>query len=254
MFNPFTIFVYEPLYNVLVYIINTVPGGDVGVSIIVLTLAVKFAILPLTHKSVKANNKIKSIQGDITALKEKYSKDQKEQAARIMNLYKEHGINPFSGCLFAVIQIPVIFGLYWVFWKGLQEGIIQADILYSFVSVPEAINFSFINLIDLRDRSIVLAVLAGLSQFFQLQLTFPTLPKEKETKTKTKDISFSDELKKSFKTQARYVLPGVIFFVALSFPAAVPLYWVTSNIFSISHELLVKKKALQILTPKPEAP
>lgn len=239
--------VYEPFYNALVYVVSVMPSNDLGFAIITLTVIVKFITLPFTHKSMKANRKMKQIQGDIDKIKEKH-KDQKEQATKIMNLYKEHGINPFSGCLFSFIQIPLIIGLYWVFLKGFKDGI-DISALYSFVHAPESINFLFLNYFNLNERSIFLVLLAGISQFYQLRLSFPPTPKNKNVKEGAE--SFGDVFKKSFQTQTQYILPIVIVLVSLNFPAGVPLYWITTNAFSIIHELLVKHKALLIARSEP---
>ena len=242
--------VFIPLYNALVFITNYVPGGDLGISVILLTILVKLLILPISHKSIKTQSGIKKVEPEVKKLKEKYKDSQQEQAQEIMKLYKEHGINPFSGCLLTILQIPIIFGLYWVFWRGLSDGIINPDILYSFVSIPETVNFYFLNILDLNNKSIILAFMAGISQFYLMKLSIPPIKKEdKEKKSK----SFADELKKGMGTQMRYMLPLIIGFVSLSFPSVVPLYWSTSNLFSIGHELIVKRKAFDILS-KTEAP
>ena len=247
----FNTLIYQPFYNELVYVVSILPGNDLGLSIIVLTIAVKFLIFPFTHKSMKANKKMKQIQGEIDKIKERH-KDQKEQATKIMDLYKEHGINPFSGCLFSFIQIPLIIGLYWVFLKGFEDGI-DTNVLYSFVHAPSHINFLFLNYFNLNERSIFLVLCAGISQFFQLRLSFPPSAKNTDVKKDGPD-SFGDVFKKSFQTQTQYILPIVIVLVSLNFPAGVPLYWVTTNMFSIAHELFVKHKALLITRPKSQTP
>jgi len=237
----FNIAIFEPLYNALVFITAHLPGYNIGFAIIFLTLLVRVLILPLSHKSIKTQAKVRILDSKIKQIREKHKNSQQEQAAEIMKLYKEHGVNPFSGCLLTIIQIPIIFGLYWVFWKGLSQNIINTELLYSFIIPPENINFNFLGIFDLtQSHNIFLALLAGLSQYFQMKLAFPKVEvKQKEGAT----INFSDELKKNMAIQARYVLPIVIGMVSWGFPGAVPLYWVTSNIFSISHELLVRRSA-----------
>lgn len=242
----FNAIVFQPLYNALIFITNLTPGANIGLAIVILTVVVKFIILPLSHKSIKTQAEVRNLDPKIKKIKEKHKDNQQEQAAQIMKLYKEHGINPFSGCVLTIIQIPIIFGLYWVFWKGLSTGIINNDILYAFVQAPESLNFNFLGFIDLRENgNILFAFLAGATQFFQLQLSFPKIPQKTEDKNKSK--TFTDELKKSMASQARYVLPVVIGVVSLGFPAAVPLYWATSNTFSITHELFVKRKAQKLV-------
>jgi len=239
----FNTFFYEPLYNGLVFLISIMPGADVGLAVIVLTLLVKIIILPLSHKSVASQAKMRSIEPEMKRVKERH-KDKQEQARQVMDLYKKHGVNPFSGCFLMLVQLPIIFALYWVFFKGLANNIDQT-ILYSFVVAPEQINVHFLGFIDMSQKNIILAALAGISQYFQMKLSMPPIPKDDGEKKKG-DMSFKDEFAKNMNLQMRYMLPGIVFFVAYSISSAVALYWLVSNLFSIGHELVVKRKALRL--------
>jgi len=242
----FNSIIFIPLYNGLIFLTG-LSGGSIGVAVIILTVIVKFAILPLSHKSITTQANLRKIDPEIKKLKEKHKNNQQEQAKAVMELYKEHGVNPFSGCLLTLIQIPIIFGLYWVFWKGLSGGVVNTEMLYSFVKSPDNIKFIFLGL-DLMGRSVMLAILAGISQFFLMRLSIPPIKTEPKTNEKKMEASFADEFKKGLGTQARYVLPVMIGGISLSFPAVVPLYWFTSNIFSLGHELLVRRKAKILLS------
>ena len=239
----FNTFFYEPLYNGLVFLISIMPGADVGLAVIVLTLLVKIIILPLSHKSVASQAKMRSIEPEMKRVKERH-KDKQEQARQVMDLYKKHGVNPFSGCFLMLVQLPIIFALYWVFFKGLANNIDQT-ILYSFVVAPEQINVHFLGFIDMSQKNIILAALAGISQYFQMKLSMPPIPKDDGEKKKG-DMSFKEEFAKNMNLQMRYMLPGIVFFVAYSISSAVALYWLVSNLFSIGHELVVKRKALRL--------
>ena len=185
----FNTFFYEPLYNGLVFLISIMPGADVGLAVIVLTLLVKIIILPLSHKSVASQAKMRSIEPEMKRVKERH-KDKQEQARQVMDLYKKHGVNPFSGCFLMLVQLPIIFALYWVFFKGLANNIDQT-ILYSFVVAPEQINVHFLGFIDMSQKNIILAALAGISQYFQMKLSMPPIPKDDGEKKKG-DMSFKD--------------------------------------------------------------
>lgn len=232
----FTTF-YQPLYNALAFIVSVVPGGNVGVSIILLTVLVRGALLPLSHRSVVSQAKMRALAPHLEKVKEKHKDDKQEQARKVMELYKEHGVNPFSGCLLVVVQLPIIFALYYVFFKGLPH--LNGDILYSFVHLPSfAPSMMFLGVL-LSGKSAVFAVLAAVSQYFQIKLSVPPMaPMEKGEKP-----SFKDEFARSFNVQMRYMLPLVVLVIAYSISAAVALYWTTSNLFSIAHELYVKRKA-----------
>ena len=235
----FTAF-YQPIYNALAYIISVAPGANVGVSVVLLTLLVRGALLPLSHKSVTSQAKMRSIAPHIEKLKEKHKDNKQEQARKTMELYKEHGINPFSGCLLVVVQLPIIFALYYVFFKGLPH--LNADILYSFVHLPSAAPSMMFLGILLSGKSVIMAAFAAVSQYFQIKLSVPVMaPAEKDAKP-----SFKDDFARSFNVQMRYMLPVIVFGISYSISAAVALYWTTSNLFSVAHELYVKRKAAQI--------
>lgn len=232
----FGTFFYLPLYNTLVFILSAVPGANVGVSIIILTVVVRTVLLPLSHKSVVSQSKMRALAPHLEKLKEKHKDDKQEQARKTMELYKEHGINPFSGCLLVLIQLPIIFALYFVFFKGLPS--LNAEHLYSFVNLPSAVSMMFLGII-LSKKSIILALLAAITQYYQIKLSIPPLPPaEKDAKP-----SFKDDFARSFNLQMRYMLPIIVFGISYSISAAVALYWTTSNLFSIGHELYVKRKA-----------
>ena len=241
----FSTVIYQPLYNLLAFAVGLTPGHSVFLAVVGVTVIVKAILLPFAHKSAKTQKSLRNIEPEIKKLKEKHKDNKEAQSMAVMNLYKEHGVNPFSGCLLAFIQIPVIFGLYYVFWKGLAfgtSGVFDPNLLYSFISAPDVVNFSFWQF-DLREKSILLAFLAAVSQYFQMSLALPPVADVSGEK------SFSNEFKKSLNTQMRYVLPVIIGFVSYGFSAVVPLYWVTSNVFSISHELWVRRQAKELLEP-----
>lgn len=236
----FSTFFYQPAYNALAFLISVVPGGNVGVSIIILTILVRGALLPLSHKSVVSQAKMRAIAPEIEKLKEKHKDNKQEQAKKTMELYKVHGINPFSGCLLVVVQLPIIFALYYAFFKGLPA--LNTEHFYSFIQTPLTPSMAFLGL-DLAHKSIILAFIAAVTQYFQIKLSIPALPAaEKGSKP-----SFKDDFARSFNVQMRYMLPIIVFGISYSISAAVALYWTTSNLFSIAHELYVKRKAEKLV-------
>lgn len=177
----------------------------------------------------------KKLQPELARIKKEYPEKQ-EQSKKIMELYKEHKTNPFSGCLLVVIQIPIIFALYTVFLQGLE---IVPEKLYSFVIAPETLNLTFLS-VDLAEKSIVFALIAGLSQFIQLRLSpamqNPTPPTEKKEKTTQEELA--ENMQKSMK----YAMPVMITIVAYLVPAAVALYWIVSNVFTIIQETVIRRR------------
>ncbi|MFA5997179.1 MAG: YidC/Oxa1 family membrane protein insertase [Candidatus Paceibacterota bacterium] len=235
----FTTVLYQPLYNALVLLLSITPGANVGVAIILLTILVRSALLPLSHKQVTSQAKMRELAPHIEKLKEKHKDNKQEQAVKTMALYKEHGINPLSGCLLVIIQLPILFALYFVFFKGLPN--LNADHLYSFVNLPATVGMVFFG-ITLSSKSVILALMAAVAQYYQLKLSIPAMaPAEKDAKP-----SFKDDFARSMNVQMRYMLPVIVFGISYSFSAAIALYWTTSNLFSVGHELYVKRKAEEL--------
>jgi YidC/Oxa1 family membrane protein insertase len=230
-------FVYEPLYNILVLLIGILPGASVGGAIIILTIIVKLALFPLTGKSIEAQRAMKELEPELKRIRDAHKDDRQKLSKKTMELYQERGVSPFSGCLPILIQMPIIIGLYWVFWKGL--AVVNEEILYGFVQSPGALDMHFL-LFDLAAKSIVLAVLAGFSQFIQTRLSLGAQTPPTPT-TEGKQPSFQEDFAKSMQMQMRYILPVMIGFIAYTTSGAVALYWTTSNILSIMQELLMQR-------------
>lgn len=231
----FNLFFYQPLYNGLVLLIDILPWVDIGVVVVLFTCVVKLVLFPLSKKSVLTQIKMKEIQPELDAIKEKYKDNKQEQALKVMALYKERKINPFSGILLIFIQIPIIFALYFVFLKGGLPNI-KTDLLYSFVKVPSSVSALFLGFMDITQKSYAMAFLAALTQFFQVRFAMP-----KVKKTTPNQPSFKDDLAKSMSVQMKYILPVIIFFIARGLPAVVALYWTTSNLFTIGQELYLRR-------------
>lgn len=241
MISFFEVTIYEPLYNGFVFLIGVVPGFNFGIAVILITVLVRFILLPLSHKAIKSQNKLKEIQPEIEKIKDENKKNKQEQARKIIDLYRKHKVNPFLGCLPILIQIPIIISLFFVFTSDFSDGV-NISILYSFVLAPEFINMNFL-WIDLAARSVLIAFIAGITQYFQMKLSMPPVPKI----DRSKKPSFKEELGRNMNIQMRYILPVIIFFVSLSFSGAVALYWAVSNIFSIIHEIIVKKNKIKTI-------
>jgi len=229
---------YKPLYNGLVILFDLLPWFDAGVIVILFTVIVKLVLFPLSKKAVVAQVEMRKIEPDLLKIREKYKDDKQEQARKTMDLYKERKINPFSSIFTILIQLPIIFALYFVFLKsGLPE--INSGLLYSFVPSPNGINMSFLGLVDIAQKSYVLALLAGVSSFFQLRFSIPPYKPQK-----TNEPSFKNELARSMNLQMRYVFPVIVFFISYNISGAIALYWFTSNIFALGQEVFIKRKLL----------
>ncbi len=224
---------YGPLLNALAFLVSIIPGGDVGIAVILLTIVVKAILFPLSQRSIESQIKMNLLAPELKKIKDSGA-SKEEQAKQTFELYKHHKTNPFSGCLLVLIQIPIIFALYYVFLKGIN---LNSDLLYSFINTPEHINMLFLGILDISKTGIlVLALLAGISQYFQAYLMPKPVLSDKDTG------SFQENFTKSMHTQMKYVFPLIVTFIGYSVSGAVALYWITSNIFAIGQQIYANKK------------
>lgn len=246
---------YRPILNFLVILQNVLPGHDFGLSIIVLTVLFRLLLWPLATQSIKSQKTLQAIQPELNALKEKYKDDKVKQSQAMMDLYKAKNINPAAGCLPVLIQLPILFALFYTFRDGLGATEIVAKSLYSFVHLSENVNFIFLGFFNLAEKGITfvynqdgsfktvsivaggvfLAVIAGVLQFWQTKMITPPKAANKPEK------STADDFSSMMNTQMLYVMPVITIFVASSFPAGLALYWITSTGFSIVQQHFVMK-------------
>src|SRR5680860_1322477 len=229
--NIWDIVLYKPFVNALAFLVSVIPGGNVGIAVIILTVLVKMILFPFSRKSLESQAKMSIITPELNQIK-KSGASKEEQARLTFELYKKHQTNPFSGCLLALVQIPIILALYYVFIKGLN---FENDVLYSFIHIPQQISTIFLG-IDISQKSFILALLAGVSQYFQVHF----MPKPDVSSS---DNSFQGSFAKSMQMQMKYIFPVFIFFIlytdfiGVSLSGAVALYWITSNVFAVAQQI-----------------
>lgn len=232
----FNTLIYNPLYNGLIFLLNTLPLVDVGIAVVVLTIIVKLVLFPLSKTAVRTQIALRTLAPELERLKKKHKNNPQAQAQATMDLYKQNGVNPFSGFLLILLQLPVIFALYFVFLRGgLPE--INTEILYSFIQIPETVDMHFLGFLDINARSLVLAIITGATQFVQISLVTP-----KQTNQK-KDGSFSGTFAQSMQFQMKYVMPVIVTVIAYTLPAMIGLYWTTSNLFTIGQEFFLRRNS-----------
>lgn len=226
--------IYAPIYNALAFIVANLPGGDVGVAIIIITVIVKLILLPLAVRASRTQHAMRDLEPKLREIREK-NKDNNEALARAtLALYKESGVNPFASFFLLFLQIPIILGLYWVILAEGVKGTFDPAVLYSWVHAPETVSFTFLGVVALAGGSIFLSVLVAVTQLLQARLMMPVAP------TPT-GKGFQDDLAASMHLQMRYVFPIVLGVVSYVAGGAIALYFITSNIFGIMQELIARK-------------
>lgn len=230
---------FDPIYNALIFFVDTVRGGDVGIAIIATVVVVKTILLPLSIKAAKTQRIMRELEPKLKELKETYKDDRQKQAQEMMQLYKDYNLNPFASIFLMFLQIPIILALYFAVYSGggIALPAVNTDILYSFIAQPTVVTMNFLGLIDITGRSIILAVGAGITQFIFTSMTLPKLA--------DRDVdagpNFKEDFMRNMHVQMKYVMPVIIALVAYTISAAIALYFVVSNVVGIAQEFYVKK-------------
>lgn len=227
MGNIFHLILTQPLLNALIWIYDVLPVKDMGLAIIGLTLVIRLILFPSFQKSIKSQKEMQQLQPKLNEIKQRYKDDQQAQSKAIMEVYKEHKVNPFSSCLPLLIQLPILIALYRVFLSGLN-GNIAAD-LYSFVANPGDINTLFLGLVELSKPSILFAVLAGAFQYIQSKMITPTQ-------------QGSDTTAKIMSAQFLYFMPLLTVVISWRLPAGLSLYWAVTTLFAIAQQYYIMRK------------
>ena len=231
---------YKPLLNALALLVSIVPGGDVGVAVILLTILVKLILFPLSQRAIENQAAMNMLAPELDKIK-KSGVSKEEQARLTLELYKKHRTNPFSGCLLQIPAIIIIIALYRVFITGVN---FEIGTLYFFVQVPEHVNMVFLGLIDISQKSLVLAILAGITQYFQAHF----MPKPPVPSPGPKDSpSFQNSFTQSMNMQMKYFFPFLVAFFAYYISGAVALYLIANNIFTIGQQIYANKKEKRAL-------
>lgn len=259
--NPWFILLYQPLVNALIAFYKIL-GGNLGLAIIGLTVAIRAALIPLTAPSLKAAQKLRELQPELNKLKKKYKKDKTAFARAQLELYQKHGANPLSGCLPQIIQIIILIALFQAFSQVLHpDGEIISklnEVLYPFLrlKITEEINIKFFYLdltqpdmvslpFSLRLGKLALNKIPGifllgaaLVQFLSSRAMMPTVTGEKNVAKKTPGEA--DDMAVAMQEQMLYIMPIMTLLIGFTFPSGLVLYWLT---FSLC--MLVQQKLLR---------
>ncbi len=238
MLSFFHTILYVPIYNILIFLVGIAPHGDVGLALVGVVLLVRFIILPLSISMVHTQKAMQVLNPKIKAIQEKYKNDRETLAKETFALYKEYKVNPFASILTLFIQLPVIFTLYLIV-RNKALYVVNTGILYSFVHVPPVLSPLFLGFFVISSPNIILAALAGLSQFaygyWGIPVPAASVPSKETVKTNAKPgtpASMQEEFGRAMTMQMRYILPVFIAFLGYS-SGAIALYFITSNIFML---------------------
>lgn len=244
-------FIVIPFINILIILYSLIPKHDFGLTIIFFTILVKIFLWPLASKALHSQKAIQDLQPEIRALQKKYANNKAELNKAIIELYKEKEVSPLGSCLPTFIQFPFLFGIFYTFIKFRDPAFIDLanpssglnTILYPYVKnlsfvksvlAPTSVfNTSFLGIINLTKPSVVIALLAAFSQFFQTKMLMPQKHHQDQTQKTMNQMS--------------YIFPIITFVFGVTFPAALPLYWMTQSFFSVFQQYWIMHRDVGFL-------
>ncbi|MEK7195342.1 MAG: YidC/Oxa1 family membrane protein insertase [Patescibacteria group bacterium] len=219
---------YNPLLNILIFLYNTVAFKDFGLAIIFLTVLIRIILYTIFHKTVRHQTIMQRLQPRLKRIQDEHKHDREKQTRAMLDLYKEHNINPFSGFLLLFAQLPILIALYQIFLNSLRPDFLSG--LYGFISAPGALETSFLGLINLSEKSILMVSLAAMAQYFQAKLSLSS--------SRAGEKSPADRI--SEKTA--FIGPIITIVIFYGLPAAVSLYWLVSSVFSVVQQIIINKQ------------
>ena len=201
-------YLYNLLQQFFAFLLNTTDKyvGNFGISIIIVTILIKIALLPLTLKQDKSMKEMKKLQPELEKIKKDYAHDKQMLNIKTMELYREHKVNPLGGCLPLLIQFPILIALFGV----LRSGII-----------PKDSSFLWLKLVD-PDPFYILPVLNGAVSFLQQKLM---------------GTSDNPQMKNMM-----FIFPIMMIMISYRMPSGLQIYWLTSSILAVVQQYFIMKK------------
>ena len=265
--NIFDILIVQPIFNLLIGLYTIIPGGDFGVSVIIFTILVRFALFPLVKKQLHQTQAMKKLQPQLARIKKQAKGNKQQESMMMLDLYKEHGVNPFRSIGILLIQLPIFIALYSViqiftihrdqiakFSYGFMESLGPVKEL---IQHPEQFNEKLFGFVDLTKAAfvdgridiflILLAVAAAYTQYIMGKQTMP----HNESKKRLRDVmaeaaegkqADQAEMNAIVMTKMMRIMPFFMFFIMISLPGALALYYATSNIVGAIQQAILLKK------------
>jgi len=281
----FQLFIVQPIFNLLIGLYSFIPGGDFGVSVIIFTVLVRFAMWPLVKKQLHQTKAMQKMQPELTRIKKETKGNKQLESMRMMELYKKHDISPFRSILILLIQLPIFIALYqviqiftmhrdkidkfaYVFMKGLGP-------VKDLIANPGHFNDKFLGFLSLTQQAviakpfnvnIILLILAIGASYTQYIMAKQISPKNNSKKRFRDILNEAADGKEADKTEMNSVmmgsmtkfLPIMMFFIMINLPGAIALYYTVSNLVAVLQQgHILKEDATEMIeiadqTPAPQ--
>lgn len=280
--NIFDTVIVQPIFNLLLGLYSIIPGGDFGIALIVFTILVRFAMWPLVKKQLHQVKAMQKLQPELVKIKKASKGDKRLESMQMMELYKKHDVSPFRSIGILLIQLPIFIALYQVIRIFTMQRDQIDRFTYGFLKVlapvqeliahPENFNEKMLGFLDLTKQAItsnpfnvniILLLLAIGAVITQYIMSKQTNPQQKSTKrlrdimSETADGKQADQSEMNAVVMSKMTkfLPIMMFFIMISLPGALALYYTVSNLVAVlqQHSIL-KKDTDEMIAIADEAP
>lgn len=263
--NIFEILIVQPLFNLLLLLYSVIPGGDFGVSIIIFTILLRFAMYPLVKKQLHQTKLMRKMQPELERIKKSTKGNRQAQSIQMMELYKRHGVSPFRSIGVMLVQLPIFIALYIVISifamyrdelsRWTYDFLENIPAIKHIVENPHAFNEKLFGIVDLTKHAfangaisiplIVIAVVAAIGQFIMSKQTMPTPSKRRSLREIMRDAAEGKQADQSDINNAVmgkmiYMLPVFMLFIMVSLPGAIAVYYAVNTLVAIiqQHHIL----------------
>jgi len=256
--NIFDLLIIQPIFNLLIGLYSIIPGGDFGISVILFTIMVRFALYPLLKRQLHQTKLMRKLQPELKRIKKATKGNRQLESMQMLELYKKHGVSPFRSILILLIQLPIFIALYNViqiftlhrdqigaFTYNFLEGV---PAISQLIKHPDQFNEKLLGFVDLTKPAIgshgvdlvlvLLAIVAAITQYIMSKQTMP----QTEGKKRLRDIMSeaangkqADQADMNAAVMGKMMkfLPIFMFFIMISIPGAIALYYGVSNIVAV---------------------
>lgn len=262
----FNLIIVQPIFNLLLGIYSIVPGGDFGITIIIFTILLRFALYPLVVKQLHQVKAMRKMQPELEKIKRRTKGNKQQQSLQMMELYKAHGVNPFRTIGILLIQLPIFIALYNVIQiitlhrdqvgKYVYDFLHQVPAINQIITNPDQFNEKLLGFVDLTKPAlgqhidiflVILAIVAAATQFIMSKQTMPHTTSKRKIRDILKEAADGKEADQSeingiIMGRMIYVLPIFMLFIMLSLPGAIALYYAVSNIVATIQQHFILKR------------
>lgn len=241
---------FRPILNLLIWLYDVLPGNDLGLAIIALTVIVKLVLYPFTVQQIKQQRALQALQPKIKEIQTRLKDDKEAQAKELMELYRKDKVNPASSCLPLLIQLPIFIALYQALRMGLESQSLSQ--LYSFVPNPGTVHATFFGLVNLAAPNYVLAGLAAAVQFWQswMMMKKPSATTPPPEEVKKEPGAKDEDMSAMINKQMMYMMPIMTLIIGFQLPGGLTLYWFIMSLLTVGQQYLLMRKPLPpTLTP-----